>query len=253
MTALLAVAAGHGWGTGTLVTAAVFTGQLSIGWSNDAYDAERDRIVDRRDKPLVRDPWAVPIVWRATIVALGLCTVLSFACGVPAAIAHLVFGVGAGWAYNFWAKATVGSPVPYAVAFAALPATVWLALPSRALPPLWLLAAGAALGIGAHLLNALPDLEGDLATGVVGLPQRLGPGVVRVIAPLVLLAATLIVVLRPGATGMGEIGWFVLGLSVVLTGVTMRTHGRVPFITAMAIAGISVLAIVAVPPAASPL
>ena len=30
-------------GRGALVTGAVFTGQLSIGWSNDYLDAERDR------------------------------------------------------------------------------------------------------------------------------------------------------------------------------------------------------------------
>jgi hypothetical protein len=35
----------------------------------------------------------------------------------------------------------------------------------------------------------------------------------------------------------------------VLAGVTMRTSGRTPFLTAMAIAGIDVLAIVLVPPA----
>lgn len=248
-TALLARAAGHGIGTGALVTAAVFTGQLSIGWSNDAYDAQRDRIVGRRDKPLVQQPWAEPIVRRAIVVTLVACIVLSFACGVPGAIAHLVFGVGAGWAYNFWFKRTVWSPLPYAVAFAALPAFVWLALPSRGLPPVWLLVAGSVLGIGAHLLNALPDIPGDLRTGIAGLPHRLGVGVVRVVAPVVLLVATAVVVVRPGAAAMGALGWVALGAGAILAGVTMRTRGRTPFITAMAIAGIDVLAIVFVPPA----
>lgn len=249
MTALLAVAAGHGWGTGTLVVAAVFTGQLSIGWSNDAYDAERDRIVGRRDKPLVRDPWAEPVVRRATVVALVACIALSIACGAPAAVVHLVCGVGAGWLYNIWGKRSVWSPVPYAVGFAALPATVWLALPSRALPPAWVMVAGAALGVGAHLLNALPDLADDLATGIVGLPQRLGAPTVRIAAPLVLLVATVIVVLRPGNVSMaGVLGWGVLAVCAALALVTMRTQGRAPFLTAMAIAGINVLAIVAAPP-----
>jgi 4-hydroxybenzoate polyprenyltransferase len=249
MAALLAVAAGHGWGTGALVTSAVFTGQLSIGWSNDAYDAERDRAVGRRDKPLVQESWAEPVVRRSIVVALVACIVLSFACGVPGAVAHLVFGVGAGWAYNFWFKRTAWSPVPYAVAFAALPAFVWLALPGRALPPVWLLVAGAVLGVGAHLLNTLPDIPGDLRTGVVGLPHRLGVQVVRIVAPIVLLVATVIVVVRPGAPGMGAPGWVALGACAVLAGVTMRTSGRTPFLTAMAIAGIDVLAIVLVPPA----
>lgn len=249
MTALLAVAAGHTWGTGALVTAAVFTGQLSIGWSNDAHDVERDRVADRRDKLLVQQPWAVKLVWRWTAAAAVACVALSLACGLPGAVAHVAFGVGAGWAYNFWFKRTVWSPLPYAVAFAALPAFVWLALPARLLPPVWLLVAGAVLGVGAHLLNTLPDIPGDLRTGVIGLPHRLGADAVRVIAPVVLLVATVLVVARPGGRGMGLPGWVALGLCVVLAGVTMRTKGRTPFITAMAIAGIDVLAIALVPPA----
>ena len=248
-TVLLARAAGHGIGTGALVGVAVITGQLSIGWSNDALDAGRDRTADRREKVLVQQPWAVPIVWRWTVAALVACIALSLACGVPGAIAHLVFGVAAGWAYNYWFKRTAWSPVPYAVAFAALPAFVWLALPTRQWPPLWVLAAGAVLGVGAHLLNTLPDIADDVATGVVGLPHRLGASVVRVVAPIVLLAATVIVVVRPGARGMGGPGWVALGICVVLAGVTMRTRGRTPFLTAMAIAGTDVLAIVLVPPA----
>lgn len=252
MTALLAVAAGHTWGTGIIVTAAVFTGQLSIGWSNDAYDATRDRATGRTDKPLVQQPASRPAVWTATAVALLVCIALSLACGAPAAIVHLVFGVGAGWTYNFWAKATIWSPIPYAVAFAALPSTVWLALPPRALPPLWLMAAGALLGVGAHLLNTLPDLEGDVATGVIGLPHRLGERAVQVVAPSVLLAATVVVVLRPGSPERaGVLGWVALGAAAVLAGLAMRGRGRVPFLTAMAIAAIDVITIVLLPPTAS--
>jgi 4-hydroxybenzoate polyprenyltransferase len=39
-------------GRGALVTGAVLTGQLSIGWSNDYLDAESDRAVLRSDKPI---------------------------------------------------------------------------------------------------------------------------------------------------------------------------------------------------------
>ena len=42
-------------------------------------------------------------------------------------------------------------------------------------PPWWAtLGLGAMLGVGAHLVNALPDLADDEATGVRGLPHRLG-------------------------------------------------------------------------------
>ena len=55
---LLSAAQGLDLGTGTLVVAAVFAGQLSIGWSNDLIDLARDRSTGRTDKPLApaRDP-----------------------------------------------------------------------------------------------------------------------------------------------------------------------------------------------------
>ena len=61
------------------------------------------------------------------------------------------------------------SIVPYLVCFAR---AVGLPRPGRL--RLWLIAAAALLGGGAHLLNAIPDLEADRVTGIRGLPQRLG-------------------------------------------------------------------------------
>jgi 4-hydroxybenzoate polyprenyltransferase len=71
-----------------------------------------------------------------------------------------------GWAYNLAFKRTIWSAVPYAVAFGVVPAIVALALPTPAWPPAWMLLAGALLGVGAHLLNALPDRGDDIAPGV---------------------------------------------------------------------------------------
>ena len=43
--------------------------------------------------------------------------------------------------------------------------------------PRWPITVAAALiGLGAHFANVLPDLAGDRATGVVGLPQRVAAG-----------------------------------------------------------------------------
>ena len=52
-------------GRGVLLTATVFTGQLSIGWSNDYLDAERDRAVRRSAKPVA----AGAVTPRMTVVA----------------------------------------------------------------------------------------------------------------------------------------------------------------------------------------
>src|SRR6478736_3805849 len=99
LTALLAWSAGHDLGTGLLVTAAVLTGQLSIGWSNDLVDRGRDLAVHRSDKPLATGALPVRVVQVAVGAALAACVVLSLLCGLRSGLTHLVLGVGSGWAY----------------------------------------------------------------------------------------------------------------------------------------------------------
>lgn len=243
LTALLAVAAGHSLATGALVVAAVGTGQLGIGWSNDLIDAGRDRRVGRTDKPVATGAVPARTVRVATALSLVACVLLSLACGWRAGLVHLGLGVAAGWAYNLGLKRTVWSAVPYAVAFGALTAVVSLALPDPAWPPLWMVATGAVLGVGAHLLNALPDLADDDATGVRGLPQRLGADAVRVLAPVVLLAGSAVAVLGP--PGPVPLSAAVAGgLCVVLAAVAVAGRGRVPFHASIAIALVDVVSLV---------
>ena len=64
--------------------------------------------------------------------------------------------------------------VPYVVCFGLLPVFVVLGCPGTPAPPWWLPVAGGLLGAGAHFANVLPDLDDDAATGVRGLPHRLG-------------------------------------------------------------------------------
>jgi 4-hydroxybenzoate polyprenyltransferase len=240
LTALLAASAGHSLPRAALVTSAVFAGQLSIGWSNDIIDAARDRATRRSDKPIARGDLSEGAVRVATALAVAACVALSLACGLPAAAVHLLLGVAWGWAYNLWFKRTVLSPLPYAVAFAALPAVVTLALPAPQWPSGWVLLTGALLGTGAHLLNALPDLADDEATGVRGLPHRLGGSAVRVLAPVVLLAGSVV-----AAVGQGMHAWAtaLLATSVVLAVVAASRKGRVPFFAAVGIALANVLSL----------
>src|SRR5581483_3151762 len=156
-----------------LVALAVLTGQLSIGWSNDRIDLRRDLDAGRPDKPLATGTVPAHVVGPAAGCALVLCVPLSLASGIVSGSAHLI-GVAAGWSYNLGVKATLFSSLPYAVAFGLLPAFVLLGLPGHPWPPLWLGAAGALLGVGAHFTNVLPDIATDLAAGIRGLPQRLG-------------------------------------------------------------------------------
>jgi 4-hydroxybenzoate polyprenyltransferase len=243
LTALLAVATGHRLSTGALVTAAVGAGQLTIGWSNDLIDAGRDRAVGRADKPVARGEVSEAAVRAALAVAGVLCVTLSLACGAASAAVHLLLGVASGWAYNLGLKRTAWSPVPYAVAFGALPAVVTLALPEPAWPPAWMVAVGALLGVGAHFLNALPDFDDDALTGVRGLPHRLGATVVRWLAPAVLTAASAVAVFGPPSLP-GPWVWAGLALCVVLAVVAMAGRGRLPFAAAVGIAAVDVASLV---------
>jgi 4-hydroxybenzoate polyprenyltransferase len=78
-----------------------------------------------------------------------------------------------------------------------LPAGVVAAAPGTPVAPWWLVAAGAALGGAAHVANVAPDVDDDLATGVRGLPHRIGPVASAVAGAVLLGTASLLLVLGP--------------------------------------------------------
>jgi 4-hydroxybenzoate polyprenyltransferase len=212
---LLALAAGHDLGSAALVTATVAASQLAVGWTNDAVDAGRDTAVRRTGKPIVAGRISRRTVAVAAAAAAVVTPLLALRFGA-AATAVAMLGLVSALAYNWPLKFTGLSPLPYAVSFAALPAFVVLALPAT--PPLWLLAAGGLLGAGAHFANVLPDLTDDAATGVRGLPHRLGGAGSALVAAGLLLAATAVLVLGPPGTPSWP--WLVglLAAAVVLPG-----------------------------------
>jgi 4-hydroxybenzoate polyprenyltransferase len=209
----LGVAAGLGART-LLLAAAVLAGQASVGWSNDWIDAARDLAVDRRDKPVVSGEVSPILLARCAAAAFALCVPLSFALGWRAAVAHLV-AVLAAWTYNLGVKRTALSPAPYALAFGLLPVVVALALPSHPWPRWPLVVAGATLGVAGHLANTVGDVHQDAATGVRGLPQRLGPDVSTVAAG-VLVAATALLVLATAGRSLVTVAAALVGVAVAL-------------------------------------
>jgi 4-hydroxybenzoate polyprenyltransferase len=240
--ALLAVAADQPAGTTALVAAAVLAGQLTIGWGNDLVDAPRDRISGRADKPLATGELAFRTVATALTVAGIACVALSLALGWRAGWAHLTC-VALAHAYNLGLKATALSWLPYAGAFGLLPAVATLAGPTPTWAAWWALGAGACLGVGAHLVNALPDLADDERTGVRGLPHRLGAGPSRVLAAVLLAVASGLAVLAPrGDAPTWALA--VLAAIVVLSVVSAAGRGRWPFRAAMAVALIDVVLLV---------
>jgi 4-hydroxybenzoate polyprenyltransferase len=253
ITVLLSVGAGaRRAGPLALLVVAVFAGQLSIGWSNDALDAGRDAAAGRNDKPVARGDLNAHTVWTAAFVALAVAFGAALVLG-PWTAAWLVPVVGGGWAYNAGLKSTPLSAAAYVVGFAPLPALAASILPGHPLARPWSAVAAAVLGVGAHFVNVLPDLQADQEAGVRGLPQlvalRGGERAVRLVALGLLLTASVLIAVV--AAGAGSPFWTVtlrhlpllVGLvsAFVLALVAARSTGRTAFRCALAIAGINVL------------
>ena len=151
----------------------VFLGQLIIGWSNDIYDYQDDLKHHRTNKPLVAGTIAVAELTRATFIFIPIAIIANLIgpLGLKGGSVYLL-GVGCGIAYNFHFKFSLLSPLPYAIACAALPACVFYGLERT--PPLWILTTGSLLGVAFHFLNVLKDLSQDRESNIGGLPQRMG-------------------------------------------------------------------------------
>jgi 4-hydroxybenzoate polyprenyltransferase len=246
VTAALAAAAGRSAPGVLAVAAAVMAGQLSVGWLNDAVDAERDRASSRRDKPVAAGEIGPRPVAAAAGVGVTVALLLSLASGPAATAVHAV-ALAAAWAYDLRLKSTVASGVPYLVAFGLLPSFVTLGLPEPTWAPLWATAGAALLGGGAHLANVLPDLDDDLATGVRGLPHRLGPTGCRVGAALLLLVASVVLVLGPpGPTGALPLAGLGAVVVVIALGLVLgrRPGSRAAFRATLLVAAIDVALLV---------
>ncbi|WP_410665347.1 UbiA family prenyltransferase [Amycolatopsis sp. lyj-84] len=223
---LLAAGTGLGVGEVVLLGAAVLTGQLSIGWSNDWIDAARDRAVGRTDKPVAAGTVPVVVIAVAASTALAATIVLSALLGLFAAAALLI-GVAAGWAYNLGLKSTIWSGATYLLAFGALPIAPYAALPGQPWPPWWIPVAGALLGLGAHFANVLPDLRTDAETGVRGLPHRLGATAGVIVMAAALAAASVILGVAP-ATTSSTFALTVSAAGIALAAATALSAVRAP-------------------------
>jgi 4-hydroxybenzoate polyprenyltransferase len=244
--AALAAASGRGPQGTVAVAAAVLAGQLSVGWMNDYLDRDRDVRVARTDKPVVAGALAPATLRTATAVAAVVVVPLSLLSGWLAGTLHLI-AVASAWSYNLRLKATALSVVPYAVSFGLLPAFVTAGLPGHPVYG-WLVGAGALLGAGAHFANVLPDIDDDLATGVRGLPQRLGATASRIAAGVLLAAASVLLAVGPpgppGVLGVAAVAVAVLaGIGAAVLG--RRPGSRAAFLGVLVVAAIDVALLVA--------
>lgn len=178
-------------GPALVIAFTVFTGQLCVGWTNDLVDREIDRAEGRTNKPIASGQISVKTVRSATYVALGFCIAFSLfgPLGIQGGAVHLL-GVGFGVAYNFYFKKTILSPLPFLIAFSALPSCIVLSKKSTV--PVWLLISGALFGLAIHFSNVVKDLEADRTAGIYGAPQKVGIRGSVTIAGLSLIVISLI-------------------------------------------------------------
>ena len=165
---------GGSWSNVALVFVASAAGQATVGWTNDVHDAAADRAAGRGTKPTVRgdirpEDLRIPILVSATLTIP-----LSFlAAGWLGGAAHIA-AVGSALVYNFYLARTVWSWVPYAVSFALMPVFVAQASSPSVWPTVPVTVLSVLVGVTAHLLNAIPDIDIDRATGWGGLAVSLG-------------------------------------------------------------------------------
>jgi 4-hydroxybenzoate polyprenyltransferase len=160
-------------GPAYVIAFGVFTGQLVVGWSNDLYDYEDDLKHNRQNKPLVSGVITREFLQRC----LRLMVPFSFIANLGGPLdlnGGLVYmlGVAFGVAYNFYFKFSFLSPLPFAIAFAALPSCI--AISKDITPPTWMWAGGALFGMAAHFINVIKDMKADQISEIKGLPQLLG-------------------------------------------------------------------------------
>ena len=182
-------------GPAYVIAFTVFLGQLIIGWSNDLYDYQDDLKHNRTNKPLVAGTITPENLRRTTFIFIPIAVIANLISplGLKGGSVYLL-GVGCGIAYNFYFKFSPLSPLPYAIALAALPASVYYAVDR--MPPLWILAGGSLLGVGFHFLNVLKDIEKDQSSSIKGLPQIVGKRASAVIAIVLIVIAIVVVINR---------------------------------------------------------
>lgn len=179
-------------GPAYVIAFGVFTGQLVVGWSNDLYDYQDDLSHARINKPLVAKSITKESLqkWLRFMVPFSFIANLLGPLGIKGGLVYM-FGVAWGVGYNFYFKFSPLSPLPFAIAFAALPSCIVIS--KDITPPLWMWLGGALLGMAAHFINVIKDMKEDQISQIGGLPQRLGT-TKSVISALVLVLLVVTVI-----------------------------------------------------------
>ena len=181
------------WQNAIMIAFGVALGQLVVGWSNDLYDYADDLSHQRMNKPLVKGTITRELLMRCLIIMVPLSFLANLLgpLGINGGLVYM-FGIACGVAYNLYFKFNIFSPLPYALAFAALPSSIVIA--QEQTPPVWMWLGGALFGVAAHFVNVLKDIDEDQISGIGGLPQLLGMRN-SIISAIVLIALGVIVLI----------------------------------------------------------
>jgi 4-hydroxybenzoate polyprenyltransferase len=192
-----------------LVAVTVLVGQAVLGWHNDLVDRERDRTAGQPGKPLATGEVTPGNAWFAVACAVLLVVPLSLSNGIVAGSFYLV-SLATGLVGNLFLRRSLLSFVPWAASYAVYPAFLsyggWgggETTGSAPTTPMVVLAA--LLGIGVHVLRALPDLVGDNRAGYRHLPLRIAlrTGASRLLALAIVWTGLVVVGLVVAALGVG--------------------------------------------------
>jgi len=155
------------------IAAAILAGQCVVGWTNDLIDYPLDRAAGRVKKPLVGESINRKHLQAGIAIALALAILISFLgpLGIKGGFLHML-GLASATIYNFGAKSTWFSALPYAISFGAMPWAIYSAAHKN--PPAWLVTDFVLVSMSFHFLNVIKDLDWDRRQAVMGLPQRVG-------------------------------------------------------------------------------
>jgi 4-hydroxybenzoate polyprenyltransferase len=150
------------------VAIATAAGQASVGWVNDYVDAQTDIAFNRAHKPSVRYSLEPEALKGPIFTALIVLVPFSFlAAGWIGGAAHIL-AVASAQIYNLFLSRTVWSWFSLLTVFISQSVTLDLW-------PSWqIVGMAVCVGVSAHILNALPDMDLDKRAQLGGLVVSLG-------------------------------------------------------------------------------
>lgn len=235
-----------GWrgGAAALLATTILVGQLSVGWSNDAFDARVDAVALRTDKPTVLGLVTARGLWIGAGLGITIAAALSWIVAGWVGGSFHVIALAMAWLYNTALSRTIWSWLPYAVAFGAMPAFLSYGLDGEP-PEIWAVAVFAIVGVSAHVANALPDIESDSAAGMDGLAVRLGERAGLILCWTLLAIGSAIIVI---ATAQERVGVAVIVPIAYAGAVVVGTLARrrsAAFHAVLAVVAVDVIALIA--------